>query len=261
MEKKASLHNATVVTTTTVDMDGIPKHQHNTPPQYLRYMQQGLKIPNNQLQQQHLRQSPMIHQHVHQPYMNKPPGNLYNTANIHTNPLHVHYNNQYIYQQNKLKQHQQQLSPLSPIYQTHQHATTYQHNPNLTPQPWVPPHSSVNAVYQSQNQIKSEPGTPTTTTSSTNTMNTNMNLNTSNTTPVHNKQRELERRKSGGHTQLRSPSAKRPSDAPVTLQGWLHKQGSDGLMLWKKRWFVLSEYVLFYYKGGLVIFLKKNFFY
>ncbi|KAK6625869.1 hypothetical protein RUM43_006168 [Polyplax serrata] len=57
------------------------------------------------------------------------------------------------------------------------------------------------------------------------------------------------RRKSGGSTQLRSPIVKRPSTAPVALQGWLHKQGSEGLMLWKKRWFVLSEYCLFYYKG------------
>ncbi|CAB0034212.1 unnamed protein product [Trichogramma brassicae] len=48
---------------------------------------------------------------------------------------------------------------------------------------------------------------------------------------------------------LRSPAAKRPVSAPVALQGWLHKQGSEGLMLWKKRWFVLSEYCLFYYKG------------
>nr|CAD7568726.1 unnamed protein product [Timema californicum] len=59
------------------------------------------------------------------------------------------------------------------------------------------------------------------------------------------------RRKSGGGgtTQLRSPVVKRPASAPVALQGWLHKQGSEGLMLWKKRWFVLSEYCLFYYKG------------
>ncbi|XP_054264753.1 uncharacterized protein LOC128987765 isoform X2 [Macrosteles quadrilineatus] len=48
--------------------------------------------------------------------------------------------------------------------------------------------------------------------------------------------------------QLKSPIIKRPLSAPVTLQGWLYKQGSEGLMLWKKRWFVLSEYCLFYYK-------------
>ena len=44
---------------------------------------------------------------------------------------------------------------------------------------------------------------------------------------------------------------KRSDTAPVTLRGWLYKQGSDGLQLWKKRWFVLSEYCLFYYKGRL----------
>jgi PH domain len=43
----------------------------------------------------------------------------------------------------------------------------------------------------------------------------------------------------------------RPSASKVTLQGWLFKQGSEGLMLWKRRWFVLSEYCLFYYKGEL----------
>jgi hypothetical protein len=54
----------------------------------------------------------------------------------------------------------------------------------------------------------------------------------------------------GGQQQLRSPVVKRPAAAPVTLQGWLHKQGSEGFMLWKRRWFVLSEYCLFYYKGS-----------
>ena len=41
---------------------------------------------------------------------------------------------------------------------------------------------------------------------------------------------------------------KRSGEAP-TLFGWLYKQGSEGLQLWKKRWFVLCEYCLFYYKG------------
>ena len=58
------------------------------------------------------------------------------------------------------------------------------------------------------------------------------------------------RRRSVQNQGLRSPAAKRPVSAPVALQGWLHKQGSEGLMLWKKRWFVLSEYCLFYYKGS-----------
>ena len=35
----------------------------------------------------------------------------------------------------------------------------------------------------------------------------------------------------------------------MAYEGWLYKQGSEGLMLWKRRWFVLSEFCLFYYKG------------
>lgn len=50
-------------------------------------------------------------------------------------------------------------------------------------------------------------------------------------------------RRRSGPQGLRSPAAKRPLSAPVALQGWLHKQGSEGLMLWKKRWFVLSSTV------------------
>ncbi|EFX89629.1 hypothetical protein DAPPUDRAFT_40682, partial [Daphnia pulex] len=41
----------------------------------------------------------------------------------------------------------------------------------------------------------------------------------------------------------------RDPKAPVVISGWLFKQGSDGLQLWKKRWFALSQYCLFYYDG------------
>ncbi|XP_050072656.1 uncharacterized protein LOC126560744 [Anopheles maculipalpis] len=61
-----------------------------------------------------------------------------------------------------------------------------------------------------------------------------------------------ERRRGGGSGQqhtLKSPVTKRPANAPVALSGWLYKQGSDGLKVWRRRWFVLSEYVLYYYKG------------
>ncbi|XP_026332376.1 uncharacterized protein LOC113239531 isoform X3 [Hyposmocoma kahamanoa] len=57
------------------------------------------------------------------------------------------------------------------------------------------------------------------------------------------------RRSSGGNQALRSPVAQRIPSAPVTMSGILYKQGSDGLKVWRKRWFVLSEYCLFYYKG------------
>ncbi|XP_069361831.1 serine-rich adhesin for platelets isoform X2 [Maniola hyperantus] len=56
-------------------------------------------------------------------------------------------------------------------------------------------------------------------------------------------------RRSSSGTQLRSPTAQRIPSAPVTLSGMLYKQGSDGLKVWRKRWFVLSEYCLFYYKS------------
>lgn len=65
-------------------------------------------------------------------------------------------------------------------------------------------------------------------------------------TPSHN---GLERKKSEPVHTLKSPVAKRHPNAPVALSGWLWKQGSEGLKVWRKRWFVLSEYCLFYYKG------------
>lgn len=61
--------------------------------------------------------------------------------------------------------------------------------------------------------------------------------------PVHG---GLERRKSES---LKSPTIKRPQNSPVTMSGFLYKQGSEGLKVWKKRYFILSEYCLFYYKG------------
>ena len=36
----------------------------------------------------------------------------------------------------------------------------------------------------------------------------------------------------------------------VLSVGWLYKRGNDGLKLWKKRYFVLSEYCLSYYKSA-----------
>ncbi|XP_053615905.1 uncharacterized protein kmr isoform X5 [Plodia interpunctella] len=57
------------------------------------------------------------------------------------------------------------------------------------------------------------------------------------------------RRSSGGNQALRSPIAQRIPSAPVAMSGILYKQGSDGLKVWRKRWFVLSEYCLFYYKS------------
>lgn len=48
----------------------------------------------------------------------------------------------------------------------------------------------------------------------------------------------------------KSPVTKRPNASTVTFSGWLYKQGSDGLRVWRKRWFVLSDYILYYYKSA-----------
>ncbi|KAM3877817.1 pleckstrin homology domain-containing family A member 6 [Diretmus argenteus] len=46
----------------------------------------------------------------------------------------------------------------------------------------------------------------------------------------------------------RSNSMRRNPKAQVTKQGWLHKQASSGVKQWNKRWFVLTDHCLFYYK-------------
>ncbi|XP_078530167.1 pleckstrin homology domain-containing family A member 5 isoform X8 [Lissotriton helveticus] len=46
----------------------------------------------------------------------------------------------------------------------------------------------------------------------------------------------------------RSNSIKRNPNAPVIRRSWLYKQDGSGMKLWKKRWFVLSDLCLFYYR-------------
>ncbi|XP_041635689.1 pleckstrin homology domain-containing family A member 6 isoform X3 [Cheilinus undulatus] len=46
----------------------------------------------------------------------------------------------------------------------------------------------------------------------------------------------------------RSNSMRRNPKAEVTKQGWLYKQASSGVKQWNKRWFILSDRCLFYYK-------------
>ncbi|XP_072312090.1 pleckstrin homology domain-containing family A member 4 [Eucyclogobius newberryi] len=48
----------------------------------------------------------------------------------------------------------------------------------------------------------------------------------------------------------RCHSAKRDPNCSVIIRGWLYKKDSSGLKLWKRRWFVLSNYCLFYYKDS-----------
>ncbi|XP_068611589.1 pleckstrin homology domain-containing family A member 5-like [Brachionichthys hirsutus] len=46
----------------------------------------------------------------------------------------------------------------------------------------------------------------------------------------------------------RSNSIKRSVGAAVVKSSWLYKQDSTGMKLWKKRWFVLSDMCLYYYR-------------
>ncbi|KAL0968711.1 hypothetical protein UPYG_G00270630 [Umbra pygmaea] len=46
----------------------------------------------------------------------------------------------------------------------------------------------------------------------------------------------------------RSNSIRRNPNATVIKSNWLYKQDSTGMKLWKKRWFVLSEMCLYYYR-------------
>uniref|UniRef100_A0A8C2QF87 Pleckstrin homology domain containing, family A (phosphoinositide binding specific) member 4 n=1 Tax=Cricetulus griseus TaxID=10029 RepID=A0A8C2QF87_CRIGR len=48
----------------------------------------------------------------------------------------------------------------------------------------------------------------------------------------------------------RNNAFRRDPNLPVHIRGWLHKQDSSGLRLWKRRWFVLSGHCLFYYKDS-----------
>ncbi|XP_066463836.1 pleckstrin homology domain-containing family A member 7-like isoform X3 [Eleutherodactylus coqui] len=48
----------------------------------------------------------------------------------------------------------------------------------------------------------------------------------------------------------REYSIKRDPNSPVVIRGWLYKQDSAGLRLWKRRWFVLSDFCLFYYRDS-----------
>ncbi|CAF99665.1 unnamed protein product, partial [Tetraodon nigroviridis] len=48
----------------------------------------------------------------------------------------------------------------------------------------------------------------------------------------------------------RDQAIKRNLNVPVVVRGWLYKQDSSGMRLWKRKWFVLSDYCLFYYKDS-----------
>uniref|UniRef100_A0A673AXL7 PH domain-containing protein n=1 Tax=Sphaeramia orbicularis TaxID=375764 RepID=A0A673AXL7_9TELE len=68
-----------------------------------------------------------------------------------------------------------------------------------------------------------------------------------------NKQTSTQSKDGDGKVQTfgkRCQAAKRDPNCPVVIRGWLNKKDSSGLKLWKRRWFVLSNYCLFYYKDS-----------
>lgn len=239
MENKKGLHfnSSSNAVNEPVNTDNIGKHSHQHS-QPIRLMQHGLKIPNQypQVNQPHRHQqlnSPSVHAHLHQ-HQNQP----FQTAHRHFQQSQHQYsspgtpltpNQQYphqhqqkgspIYSQSsQLLHHHNQ--PFNPVNQPpHQHGSLSQAG-----QIWVPHQPPLH--YHNPQQIKSD-----------------------DKSKARDKEVVERKRSNGTPQQLRSPIAKRPPEAPVTIQGWLHKQGSEGFMLWKKRWFVLSEYCLFYYKG------------
>ncbi|KRT79555.1 Pleckstrin homology domain containing protein [Oryctes borbonicus] len=209
-------------------------HQHNTTPQHLRLLQYGLKVPSQQHQHsqispshQHQVNSPSGYLHVHQ-HQQQP---IYQSTHKYPQKYNTPATHVYHQHQQKLHQHSgQQLYHINqppPPPQAHSHTSLGQQNAQI----WVPPHQP--PVHYHQPKAEAQPQTQ-----------------VFSQTQISKSKEVVERKKASGNvSQLRSPIAKRPAEAPVTMQGWLHKQGSDGLMLWKKRWFVLSEYCLFYYKG------------
>lgn len=48
---------------------------------------------------------------------------------------------------------------------------------------------------------------------------------------------------------LRMPNVLRSDESKVSLRGWLYRLEGGALKQWKRRWCVLADYCLFYYKG------------
>lgn len=234
--KKGTLFNSTANAANepvnNSDIVGKHPHQHS---QSIRLMQHGLKIPNQypQVNQPYRHQqlnNPNIHSHLHQ-HQNQ----TFQTSHRHYQPSQYSSPGTPLTPSQQYPHHHQQQK-ISPIYSQsnqllHHHNQSFnpvnqpphQHGPlSQTTQIWVPHQPPIH--YHNPQQIKTEDKSKT--------------------------KEVVDRKKSTATPQLRSPVAKRPPKAPVTMQGWLYKQGSEGLMLWKKRWFVLSEYCLFYYKGN-----------
>uniref|UniRef100_A0AAR2LAR1 PH domain-containing protein n=1 Tax=Pygocentrus nattereri TaxID=42514 RepID=A0AAR2LAR1_PYGNA len=76
---------------------------------------------------------------------------------------------------------------------------------------------------------------------------TTVTSSTLDTTPVFKGSRSSGRVHSFGK---RDSAIKRNPNVPVVMRGWLYKQDSSGMRLWRRKWFVLADYCLFYYKDS-----------
>ncbi|XP_072550877.1 pleckstrin homology domain-containing family A member 7 isoform X3 [Salminus brasiliensis] len=76
---------------------------------------------------------------------------------------------------------------------------------------------------------------------------TTVTSSTIDTTPVSKGSRSSGRVHSFGK---RDNAIKRNPNVPVVVRGWLYKQDSSGMRLWRRKWFVLADYCLFYYKDS-----------
>ncbi|XP_055904215.1 uncharacterized protein LOC129940018 isoform X2 [Eupeodes corollae] len=162
-------------------------------------------------------------------------------------------------QQQQQKQHHQLLSNQQQLQDNGQSARQKAAPPLKGDMSGITPGSEPSPVYIQQNhpghvvnqacqtQISGAPGnkTPAKTPSSDDSL--TKSPSATSTSAAHS---QLDRKKSSGSIQaIKSPITKRPPTSPVAMSGWLYKQGSDGLKVWRKRWFVLAEYCLYYYKG------------
>ncbi|KAL9900753.1 pleckstrin homology domain-containing family A member kramer isoform 3-T16 [Glossina fuscipes fuscipes] len=207
-----------------------------------------LKV-NQQQQAQHSVIGPQGQQHFH-----------------HHPQQQVHRSQEQIYGQHQHQQLQMQLHHQQQLHQQQQHQQQHYHPLQQRSKSDLQTPSGGNdqsPVYIQQNhpghvvnqacqtQISAVVKTSQTT-QNTKTPSSEDSSSASAKSPTHH---PVDRKKSSGgsnssNTQaLKSPLTKRPPSSPVTISGWLYKQGSDGLKVWRKRWFVLAEYCLYYYKG------------
>ena len=84
-------------------------------------------------------------------------------------------------------------------------------------------------------------------TNSSMTNSNNMNGNSSNNSQIS----------ASEHTGENMASNGAAIDSALRKYGWLHKLSQNGLKLWRKRYFVLTDYILDYYSGKQDKFLKK----